>query len=173
MASEYYLDITTKKGGKVKGESDSNLCPEQIDINKFTIGLTSPGGVDESGEAVTSGRIHLDEAEFELDTDCSCVALFSTICTNDPIKTCILSCCKAGNNGKTGIYLQWKFNDARLVSYKMSGGEDGMPEDTIRIAYSGIEIMYKKQKPDGSLPANGNTAAYGSNENQMVTATLK
>jgi type VI secretion system Hcp family effector len=171
MASEYYLKISTKRGGDVKGEAHSTLCPDQIEINKFTIGLTSPGGVSEDSEVVASGRLHLDEVEFEMDSTAASVALSQTICTNDAIKSCILSCCKAGHNGKTGIFLQWKFNDARLASYKMTGGEDGMPEDTIRIAYSGVEILYKKQKPDGSL-GSGSSAAYHSEEISMVKSTL-
>jgi type VI secretion system Hcp family effector len=173
MASEYFLKITTKKGGDIKGETLSNHCKDEIEISKFTIGITSPGSHSDTGQAVASGRVQLEEAEFEFDACAASVAMFQTICTNDPIKSAVLSCLKAGPSGKTGIFLQWKFNDARIVSYTMEGVDDGVPEDKIRIAYSGVEISYKKQKADGTISPNGSSAAYDAGENAMTTATLQ
>jgi type VI secretion system Hcp family effector len=173
MASEFFLEIVTKKGGKIKGEAQSSLCPQQIKIERYEIGITSPGNINESGRAMQSGRIQLEEAEFEFVSGASSTPLFQTICTNDPIKTATLSCLKTGLNGKPGIYMQWRFNDARLASFRQVG-DDGRqePREVIRVAYSGIEITYKQQKGDGSA-ANNMMAAYDAGDNAMTSPTLE
>ena len=87
------------------------------------------------------------------------------------IKTATLTCRKAGPTGAVATYLQWRFNDARLVSFQMKG-EDEFTKDTIRIAYSGVEILYRQQKQDGSL-ASPLISAYSAADNAMASPTLK
>ena len=172
MAADFFLEIVTKRGGKIKGESLSGACPGQIEVEKFTLGLTSPTGFDADGNAGASGRVQLEEAEFEFLTSISTTPLFQTLCTNDVIKTATLTCRRSsGASGKESTFLQWRFHDARLVSYKMTGDSD-ITRDSIRIAYAGIEILYKQQKADGSHGASL-FASYDSGENAMVDSTLK
>jgi type VI secretion system secreted protein Hcp len=168
MAAEFFLEIVTKKGGKIKGETLSQACPEQIEVRTFTIGLVSPTDFD--GGA--TGRVQLEHAEFEFPTSTASTPLFSTLCTNDVIKSATLTCRRTGAHGKDATYLQWRFNDARLVSFKMTG-ENNDTVDAITIAYSAVEISYRQQKADGSMSTNALTAAYDSNANAMSTPTLK
>jgi type VI secretion system secreted protein Hcp len=167
MAQDFFLEIVAKKGGKVKGESQSQACPDQIDVDTFEIGLRSPTDFD----AGAAGRVQLEEAEFEFPSSIASTPLFTTLCTNDMIKTATLTCRKTGAAGKDATYLQWRFSDARLVSYKMKG-TDEITKDTIRIAYTGVEISYRQQKQDGSLAA-ALIAAYDADTNAMTTPTLK
>jgi type VI secretion system secreted protein Hcp len=169
MAVDFFLEIITKKGGKVKGETMSQACPDQIEVSKFTIALNSP--TDYSGGGAT-GRIQLEHAEFEFPTSIASTPLFQTLCTNDVIKTATLTCRKSGAVGKEATYLQWRFNDARLVSFKMSG-ENEITNDTIKIAYAGVEISYRQQKQDGSMSPNALISAYDANANAMSSPTLK
>ena len=171
MAAEYYLEIVTRMGGKIKGESLSNLCKDQIQVRNFVIGMESPDSRTD-GISRAAGRVQLETAEFEFIASAATAPLVSTICQNDQIKNATLSCCKAGHNGKTGIYMQWRFNDARLISYHQTGDGDE-PREKIRIAYAGIEICYKQQKGDGSLGTNPLQAAYDAGENAMAKASLE
>jgi len=166
MASDFYLAINTKKGGDIKGESMTVQFKDQIQISKFTIALNSPTDFD--GQA--AGRVHLEHAEFEFETSLASVPLFSTICTNDVIKQCTLTCRKAGVSGKIGTFLQWRFHDARLVSFKMSG-ENEKVGDTITIAYASVEVWYGLQKQDGSI-GNGLVSCYDAGENAMSDCSL-
>ena len=168
MAVDFFLEIVTKKGGKIKSDTLSQACPEQIQVSKFAIGLISPTDFD--GGA--SGRVQLEHAEFEFPTSTASTPLFQTLCTNDVIKTATLTCRKAGAQGKEATYLQWRFNDARLVSFKMTG-EREVTVDSIKIAYSGVEISYRQQKADGSMSTNALISAYDSNANAMSSPTLK
>ena len=168
MASDFFLEIVTKKGGKIKGESSpQSACPEQIPVWKFVIGLTSPTDFD--GQA--TGRVQLEHAEFEFLSSISSTPLFQTLCTNDVIKSATLTCRKAGGTGKEMTFIQWRFNDARLVSYKMTADDDE-PVDSITIAYASVEISYKQQKQDGSMAASL-MACYDSGSNTMQKPTLK
>ena len=169
MATDFFLEIITKKGGKIKGEALSQACTEQIEVKRFTIGLDSPTDYD-SGQA--TGRVHLEHAEFEFPTSTATTVLVKTLCSNDVITVATLSCRKTGAHGKEAIYLQWRFNSARLVSFKMAGDNE-VTLDTIKIAYSGIEVSYRQQKQDGTLSPTPLTAAYDADENRLVDATLK
>jgi type VI secretion system secreted protein Hcp len=168
MAAEFFLEIITKKAGKIKGETLSQACPEQIEVSKFTIGLVSP--TDYDGGA--TGRIQLEHAEFEFPTSTATAPLFAALCTNDVIKSAILTCRKTGVHGKDATYLQWLFADARLVSFKMTG-VDKLTVDSIKIAYSVIEVSYRPQKADGSMSTNAFQSAYSANDNAMSTPHLK
>ena len=169
MPADFFLEIVAKKGGKIKGETLSQACPDQIEVSKFTIGLSSPTDYT-SGEA--TGRIQLDHAEFEFPSSLASTPLFQTLCTNDVLKTVTLTCRKAGATGKQATFLQWCFHDARLISYKMAG-ESEIPTDTIKIAYADIEINYKQQKQDGSMATTGLSARYDANANAMTSPSLK
>src|SRR4051812_3746266 len=150
MPSDMYLEIVTKKGGKIKGESKSAACPEQIEITKFEIGVNSPS----DGEGQATGRVSFEQTKFEFPSSIASTPLFHTLCTNDVIKTATLTVRKSGGGtGAEATFLQWRFNDARLVSFKMSATND-LPGDAIEISYSGVEIMYKRQKHDGTLAAS-------------------
>ncbi len=168
MAVDFFLEIIAKKTGKIKGETLSQACPEQIEVRKFTIGLVSPTDFD-GGAA---GRVQLEHAEFEFPTSTATAPLFSTLCSNESLKTVTLTCRKTGAQGKDATYLQWRFNDARLVSFRMTGEHDATV-DAIKIAYTGIEISYRQQKADGSMATNALMSAYSSNDNAMATPTLK
>jgi len=167
MASDFFLEIVTKKGGKIKGESPSQACPEQIEVAKFAIGMSSPTDFD----GQVTGRVQLEHAEFEFPASIASTPLFNTLCTNDVIKTATLTCRRAGGQGKDQTFIQWRFNNARLVSYKMTG-ELERPVDSIKIAYAGVEISYSQQKQSGAMePAM--QASYDSGTNTMVKPTLK
>ncbi|HVT79976.1 MAG TPA: type VI secretion system tube protein Hcp [Phycisphaerae bacterium] len=171
MAADFFLEIVTKKGGKIKGESLSAACTGQIEVSRFTIALNSPTAQDPDGQHPAAARVNLEEAEFEFETSIASTPLFQTLCTNDVIKEATLTCRRSGaGEGKEATFLQWRLHDARLVSYKMSGADDDT-DDTIRIAYAGIEILYRQQKADGSLSANM-MAAYDAGENAMFSPTL-
>ncbi len=166
MPADFYLEIVTKKGGKVKGETLSEACPDQIDVTKFTIGLAAPTDFDNQ----STGRVQLEHAEFEFPSSTATTPLFHTLCSNDVIKTATLTCRKAGGKGKEQTYLQWRFHDAKLVSFKMIG-EKEETNDTIKISYAGIEVAYRQQKQDGSF-ATALTAFYDSGANTMSKPTL-
>ncbi len=171
MAADFFLEIVTKKGGKIKGESLSAACTGQIEVDKFSIGLTSPTPSDPDGQHPGAVQVNLEEAEFEFETSIASTPLFQTLCTNDVIKEATLTCRRSGaGQGTDATFLQWRFHDARLVSFKMAGQGDDT-NDTIRLAYAGIEILYRQQKADGTLSANM-MAAYDAGENAMVNATL-
>jgi type VI secretion system secreted protein Hcp len=169
MATEFFLEIITKKGGKIKGETLSQACPEQIQVRTFAIGLNSPTDFNSTAAV---GRIHLEHAEFEFATSNASTPLFSTICTNDTIKSATLTCRKTGVQGKDATYLQWRFTDARIISFKMTGDNEGTL-DAIKIAYSSVEISYRQQKQDGSMSTNALVAAYSADDNAMINPTLK
>lgn len=167
MATDMFLEIVTKKGGKLKGESMSASCPDQIEVVKFEVSVNSPSDAD--GQA--TGRVSYEHATFDFPTSIASTPLFQTLCTNDLIKTATLTVRKGGaGTGKEATYLQWRFNDARLVSFKMTG-EKEETNDSISLAYSGVEISYKRQKADGTQAAP-QSASYSAGTNTMVKSTL-
>src|SRR5437763_14068669 len=106
MPSDMYLEIVTKKGGKIKGESKSAACPDQIEVTKFEIGVSSPS----DGEGQATGRVSFDHAKFDFPTSIASTPLFHTLCTNDVIKTATLTVRKSGGGpGAESTFLSWHF----------------------------------------------------------------
>ena len=165
MPADMFLEIVTKKGGKVRGESLDSVYKGEIPVEKFEMGVASPADYDKS----KTGRITLEHVKFDFPASIASKTLFQTLCTNDEIKTATLTVRRPGADASR-IFFQWRFNDARLVSYKMTG-EKEETTDSITVAYSGVEISYRQHHRDGKVDGSS-PVSYDANTNTMVKPTL-
>jgi type VI secretion system Hcp family effector len=166
MPADMFLEIAPQQGTKILGEAIDSVCTDQIDVDKFEFEIESPS----EPEPGKLGHVTLKHAIFEFSTSIATTPLFHTICTNAPLKSVTLSVRRSGGVGEETVYLQLRFNNARLTSFKISS-EDEWSDDRIEIAYAGVEISYRQQKANGQWAA-AQSDAYNSASNTMVRATL-
>jgi type VI secretion system Hcp family effector len=165
MPADMFLEIVPVRGSKIKGESMDSGYEGLIEVDKFEVGLQSPSDFDQG----KTGRVTLDHAKFDFGASIASTALFQLLCTNAALSTVTLTVRRASGGGEDATYLRWRFNNARLVSYKMEG-EDEYTDDHLEIAYSGVEISYRQQSAGKLGPPFKD--AYDSAQNKMIAPTL-
>jgi type VI protein secretion system component Hcp len=170
MAADMFLEIVTKsqKGGKVStiwGESNDSAFTDLIQVETFEVGVNSPTEYDKSQKSVS-----LQAVKFTFPASYASTALFTTMCNSDPVVTATLTVRRPGAEGAK-VYLQWRFHNARLTQYKMTGQSENAT-DEILLVYTGIEILYVEHTRKGDQFYATQQAHYDQNQNKMVATTL-
>ena len=168
MASGFCLEINSKANGKIKGGSKSKACPDQIEVG----GWSWKGVVgDHSAGKSNANSVVVHDVHFTCPMSIASAALFHAAATGDFIKTATLSGRTEGKDSEEIIYMQFRFNEAYITQYLVDGHGADHPVDSFTIEFAGIEILYRQQKPDGSVGLV-RTMAYDSSTNTMVKPTL-
>lgn len=169
MAGDYYLCLVDNKVGAVKGESVDTVYADEIQLNKFTIEVEGPD-LETEGSS-DSGHCDFKEAEFEAVANVASSTLFYLCCAGELLKTATLTCRKAGA-GKQQTYLQWRFHNPQISSFKQTPTDNGLVVDTFRLKYAKVEIAYSRQKADGTVEATPHTAGWDADQNGSLKSTL-
>jgi len=148
ITQEMYLEITSAKTGKpIGGDSLTKGNENLIQVKKFTIGMSSP---EDYSTKQASGKVNIDDVEFEFAQGAVSATLVSMLTSNEQISLAKLQVFKAAGTGNKRLYLEWRFKNARLTSYKQSN-EAEMVNDTIRIGYVSFDVDSSGQKGDGTM----------------------
>jgi type VI secretion system Hcp family effector len=163
MASEMFLDIKSAKTGQsIGGDSIVKGYENKIQIKKFTMGMASP---EDYSTKQATGKPNMDDVEIEFPQSSISATLMTMLTTNEQISQATLQVLKATGTNKTErLYLEWRFKNARLTSYKQSNSEDQVT-DTIKIGYVIVEMDSYAQKSDGSM-TNKKSSTYDGNKGE-------
>ncbi len=149
------VDYFLKLDG-VPGESQDKTHKGEMEIESWSWG-ESQSGTASFGGGMGAGKVQMQDFHFLMRVNKSSPKLFLACATGDHIKSAILTCRKAGKDQQE--YLKVTFTDLLVSSYQSGGsGGDVVPMDQISLNFTKIEIVYKEQKPDGSL--GGAVSAY-------------
>jgi len=132
----------------VPGESTDAAHKGEIDLLSFSWGETQTAARTAGAGA---GKVQAQDFSFVKKTDKSSPVLFIGCATGAHYKTAIVTARKAG--GKQVDYLVFKMNDVLISSYQTGGssGSDVVPTEQFSFNFAKLEMVYKEQKPDGSL----------------------
>lgn len=141
-AVDYFL-----KFDGIKGESTDAKHKDELDIESWSWGESYAAG---AGRA-RAGKVSMQDFHFVMKLNKASPALMKACATGQHIKTAILSARKAGKGQQE--YLTFKFYDVLVSSYQTGGSEQGdvTPTDAVSFNFAKIEVVYKAQKPDGTL----------------------
>lgn len=148
-AADMYLDLTLKRGGKVKGEALASGHADDIVVQGFTWGVGAAGDAVAGAQA---GRRSHRPLVLTKHLDSASTALMSAVATNDEVRTAVLTLRKAG--GSQEDYFTLTLEKARIASYDVETGPDGLPRERVAFAFQRIAIDYRTQSATGVLGAS-------------------
>ena len=142
--SDLFLHVKTKRAGEVKGESSTQGHEDDIEVFGWTWGVQAGSAI---GSSAATARRSYRQLVVSKGVDSASVGLLSALATNDEIKEAVLSMRKAG--GSVLDYYRMSLAGARVVDVAIDVGIDGWPIERVTIAFTKIEIEYKKQQATG------------------------
>jgi len=148
-SADMYLDLTLRRGGKVKGESLASGHADDIVVSGWS------WGVGAAGDAVTgqqTGRRSYRHLVIQKGLDSASTALMSAVATNDEVRNAVLYLRKAG--GSQEDFFTLTLEKARIASYDVESGRDGSPVERVAFAFQKVEIEYRTQSASGVLGAS-------------------
>ena len=134
----------------VKGESTDDKHKGEIDVESWSWGVTQSGTAGHGGGG-GAGKALPQDFHFVKKFDKASPVLFINCTTGKHFKVATLTVRKAGEGQQE--YLTVKMEDVMVSSYQVggSGGSGVIPGDQVSLNFAKLEILYKEQKPDGTL----------------------
>lgn len=142
---DYFLKIEG-----LPGESTDDKHKGELDLESFSWGETQTGTAGH-GSGAGAGKVLPQDFVFVKRIDKSSPVLFIACATGAHYKSVVLTARKAG--GSQQDYLQIKMEDVLVSGYQTHGSESssGVVMDQVSLNFAKLEMVYKEQKPDGSL----------------------
>lgn len=146
-AVDYFLKIEG-----VPGESQDSKKKGEIDVESWSWGENNTGTAGH-GSGAGAGKVQAQDFHFVKKMDKSSPVLFIGCAVGAHYKTAILTARKAG--GTQQEYLKITMSDVMVTSYQVGGSAHGdvVPTDQVSLNFAKLEVIYKEQKPDGTLGA--------------------
>jgi type VI secretion system secreted protein Hcp len=132
----------------VAGESTDDKHKGELDLESFSWGETNLGTSGHGGGA-GAGKVQPQDFSFVKRYDKSSPVLFIACATGQHFKEALLTVRKAG--GEQQEYLKFKMEGLLVSSYQVSAGGGALVQDLVSLNFAKLEMIYKEQKPDGSL----------------------
>jgi type VI secretion system secreted protein Hcp len=142
--ADTFLHVQTKRAGKIKGEATTDGHVDDIEVRSWTWGVAASSAI---GSTAATGRRQYKHLVVVKRIDSASTALLSALATNDEVKEATLTLRKAG--GDALDYYKMKLAAARIVSIDVSVDEHATPVETVGIAYTKIDVEYKRQQSAG------------------------
>jgi len=144
MPSDYYLQVgSSGSAGAVTGESVNPNFTGQIELDSFSFGKCS-----------------LSDFSFTCALDSSSWQIVKDLYAGTHLDKCTFSGNKAGGGGSTYMYIQVVMTNCYLTSQSTGGGSQGVPSQSVSIAYAEIEYQYYTQDTTKGTTTSAGTATY-------------
>lgn len=149
--ADMFLKIEGTRTGVVKGEANSPDHLDEIEINEWSWGMSSPNALGGVGAATKTA---LSEIRFGKDTDRSTTALMSVMRANELIRKAVLTVRKAGATPPVD-YLVITVENARITAHNIGTAAPGSPflKESLSIAFEKIKVDYAPQLTAGTKGA--------------------
>lgn len=147
------VDYFLKLDG-VEGESQDDKHKGEIEVLSWSLGATNSGSFALGSGGGTS-KVNVHDMHFTKYIDKSSPTLFKFCATGKHIPKGTLTVRKAGVKEGQVEYLKVELNDVLISSVQTSGSGAGgqLPNESLSLNFSKIEMQYKEQKPDGAAGA--------------------
>ena len=151
--ADVFLHVVTKRAGKIKGEGTTEGHADDIVVQTWAWGVVANTAI---GSTQSTARRSYRNLVLTKGIDSASTGLLSALVSNDEVKEATLTMRKAG--GEALDYFRMMLSNARIVNVDIEVQSSGVPVEHVTIAFTKVEIEYKRQEQAG-LGAAGSTFA--------------
>lgn len=147
MPSDIHLKL-----GDIKGESPDDKHKDEIEVIEWGWGIAQPSTMHAGGGG-GEGQASFQDLRLTHHVDKASPNIMAACATGEHIKEAKLTMRKAGKGQQE--YLMVTMSDVMVTGVEPTGNGSGgaRPVETVRLAFSKVDLEYKPQKADGSLDA--------------------
>jgi type VI secretion system secreted protein Hcp len=138
MASDYYLLIDG-----VNGESQNPNMAKNIELDSYSFGASNPADV--GGQGLSAGKASLSDFSFTCALDSSSWQIVKNLYSGTHIASAVFTGMKSGGGGSTYKYITITMTNCFITSHSTGGGSQGVPSQSVSLAYEQIEYEYFTQ----------------------------
>jgi type VI secretion system secreted protein Hcp len=142
--ADMFLHLQAKRAGKIKGEASTPEHVDDIEVRAWNWGVSSAAAI---GSTQATSKRQYKHLTIVKGIDSASTALLAALATNDEIKEATLTLRKAG--GEALDYYVMTLGQARIVAIDVGVDEQGRSTETVAIAFTRIEVEYKRQQAAG------------------------
>jgi len=153
MASDAYLLIDT-----VEGESVAQGMTKNIELDSFSFGASNPADV--GGGGLSAGKCSLSDFSFTCAVDKASYQILKALYTGQHIGTTTFSLRKSTGAATPYTYLQVTMTNCYITSNSIGGGSQGVPSQSVSIAYEQILYTYYTQDTSSGAVTQAGAATY-------------
>jgi len=153
MPSDYYFKIDG-----VKGESQNDQFVEYIELDSYSFGASNPADV--GGQGLSAGKTSLSDFSFTCALDSASWQIVKNLYSGTHIASCVFAGCKAGGDKHTYKYIEVTMTNCYITSHSTGGGSQGVPSQSVSIAYEQILYNYFTQKTEDGTTVSAGTGQY-------------
>lgn len=161
MASDYYLLING-----VTGESQAQDMSNYIELDSFSFGATNPADV--GGKGLSAGKCSLSDFSFTCALDSASYQILKNLYTGAHIDQCTFKGRKSGGGQTPYIYLVAIMTNCYITSHGTGGGSQGVPTQSVSLAYEQIEFQYYTQDTQSGSVQQAGAATYNIGQVQQT-----
>lgn len=141
--SDAFLHLQTQRAGKIMGEATATGHVGDIIVTGWGWGLSASAALASDKyerRSYTTLTIHKR-------IDRSTTGLMKAVVVNDEVTEAKLTLRRAG--GQQEIYFTVKLGMGRVVSVSHQTDDEGLPQETVAIAFRKIDVEYQPQQATG------------------------
>ena len=148
-ASDIYLDVKTKRAGKIKGEASARDHVDDILCAAWSWGLSASSAV---GSGKATARRSYKHLTIYKQIDSASTALMSALASNDEVKEATLAMRKAGDDQVD--YFKIVLGGARVNALDITVDENGNPMEKVEFSFTQVQVEYLRQEGSGQTGAS-------------------
>jgi type VI secretion system secreted protein Hcp len=153
MASDAYLLIQT-----VDGESVAQGMTNNIELDSFSFGASNPADI--GGGGLSAGKCSLSDFSFTCAVDKASYQILKALYTGQHIASSVFSLRKSTGAATPYTYLQVTLTNCYITSNSIGGGSQGVPSQSVSIAYEQILYTYYTQDTSTGAVTQAGAATY-------------
>lgn len=148
MSADVYLNVQTKRAGKVKGEASAEGHEGDILLRRWNWGVAASSAL---GSTQATARRSYKSLTIVKSIDTASTALLSALVTNDEVREARLTMRKAGEGQQD--YFILSLANARIASVDMECDEAGDAVERVTVNFNKVELEYRLQQGTGQRGA--------------------
>ena len=147
--ADVFLHLVTQRAGKIKGEGTTAGHADDIAVRTWSWGVAANTAI---GATKATARRSYRNLVLTKGVDSASTGLLSALVSNDEVKEARLTLRKAG--GEALDYFCMTLSNARIVNVDIEMPSSGAVVEHVTIAFTKIEIEYKRQQQAGLSAAS-------------------
>jgi type VI secretion system secreted protein Hcp len=153
MPSDYYLKLDG-----VKGESQAEGMTDNIDLESWSFGASSPASL--GGKGLSAGKASFSDFTCGFSLEACSYQVLKNLAEGTHINSAVFTGRKTGGGGTPYPYLVVTMNHCYVTGFSTGGGSAGVPSANLSLAYEEIKYEYKTQDTASGSVSTAGTATY-------------